>query len=188
LVTLFLGLISVMELKMKPLPDIIETVRILITFAFLFGGTFVASPYASHQTYTESSSVKLSFPIAILDHGTPDIVDWYRYQRNVDLYKDKIISAPTQKEYRLSEHEFFRLTSAPNNVLNLFIHEEDWDYWAEYSVSNGIVKPISYRVRTPSVMFISFAVALIGTPLIGWAYKRYITSGSRRARIALLHF
>jgi hypothetical protein len=123
------------------------------------------------------------FPIAILDHGTARIIDWSSYQRNVDLYKDKIISAPTQKEYyRLSQHEFLRLTPAPNNVLKLFIYEEDWHCWAKYSVSDGIVKPISYRIRTPSVMFIGFPVALIGTPLIGWAYKRFFRRNRTREK------
>ncbi len=145
----------------------------LLIFVFLFGATFVALPYATHQTYTESSSVWTAFPIAILDNGTARIVDWYSYQGNVNFYRDKIISAPTQKEYRLNEDEFFTLTSTANNVLNLHVFEGDWHYWAKYSVSNGIVKPISCRIMTPSVMFISFAVALIGTPLIVWAYKRY---------------
>ena len=168
-----------MELKMKPIIEKVGKLLInVLIFVFLFGGAYFVLPYASLQTYTESSRVSLMFPLAILDHGTARIIDWSSYQRNVDLYKDKIISAPTQKEYKLSEHEFFWLTPAPNNVLTLFIYEEDWHYWAKYSVSNGIVKPISFRVRTPSVMFIGFPVALIGTPLIGWAYKRYMASRS----------
>ena len=160
---------------MKPVIE--EVAKLLITlliFVFLLGGTFVALPYATHQTYTESSSVWTAFPIAILDHGKPDTVDWESYQRNVDLYKNKIISAPTQEVYWLSEYQFFELTSSPNNVLNLHVFDGDWNYWAKYSVSNGIVKPISCRFMTPSVMFISFAVALIGTPMIGWAYKRLL--------------
>jgi hypothetical protein len=126
--------------------------------------------------------VRGRFPIAILDHGTPDIVRWGEYQNNVDLYKDKIILAPTQKKYKLSEDAFFKLTSAPNNVLKLFFHERDRNYWAKYSVSKGIVKPISYRVESPSVIFISFPVALIGTPLIVWAYKLFLRINRRREK------
>jgi hypothetical protein len=163
-----------MELIMKPTIETVGKLLIkLLIFVFLLGATFVALPYATHQTYTESSSVWTAFPIAIFDNGTARIVDWYSYKRNVDLYKDKIISAQTQKEYKLSEDGSFELRSAPNNVLKLHIFDGDWHYWAKYSVSNGIVKPISCRIMTPSVMFISFAVALIGTPLIVWAYKRY---------------
>jgi hypothetical protein len=171
---------GVMELKMNLTIGTVGKLLIkLLIFVFLFGATFVAFPYlATRQTYTESSSVSPSFPIAILDHGTPHIVRWREYQRNVDLYKDKIISAPTQEEYKLSELEFFRLSSAPNNVLNLFIHEEDYNFWAEYSVNNGIVKPISFRYTGYFVIFVCFAVALIGTPMIGWAYKRYLSSRS----------
>lgn len=164
----------------------IETVgKLLITlliFVFLFGATFVALPYVGHQTYTESSSVWCMFPIAILDHGKPDTVDWESYQRNVDLYKNKIISAPTQEVYWLSEYQFFSLTSSPNNVLNLHVFDGDWHYWAKYSVSNGIVKPISCRIMTPSVMFISFAVALIGTPLIVRAYKSFLRRNREREK------
>jgi hypothetical protein len=176
-----------MELKMKPVIEPVGKLLIkLLIFVFLFGATFVAFPYLIGRTYTESSSVIPIFPIAILDHGTPDIIRWSEYQKNVQLYKDKIILAPTQKEYKLSGHsqnEFVRLTPAPNNVFNLFIHENDLDYWAEYSVSNGIVKPISYRVRTPSVMFACFPVAFIGTPLIGWAYKRFLRRNREREKL-----
>jgi hypothetical protein len=169
-----------MELKMN---RTIETVGKLLIFIFLFGTTFVASPYlATHQTYTESSSVSPLFPIAILDDGTPDIVRWREYQENVDLYKDKIISAPTQEKYKLNELEFFTLTSAPNNVLNLSFHTEDYNFGAEYSVRNGIVKPISFRYTGAFVIIGCFAVALTGTPMIGWAYKRYIRSRSTKSR------
>jgi hypothetical protein len=165
-----------MELKMNLSIGTVGKLLIrLLIFVFLFGATFVALPYATHQTYTESSSVWTGFPIAILDHGTPDIVCWGEYQNNVDLYKNKIISAPTQEEYKLSDG-FFTLISAPNNVFNLHVFDGDWHYWAKYSVSNGIVKPISFRGMGPSAMFICFAVALIGTPLIGRAYKHYIRS------------
>jgi len=150
----------------------------LLIFVFLFGATFVAYPYATRQTYTESSSVSSLFPIAVLDHGKPRIVRWREYQKNVDLYEDKIISVPTQEEYKLGEHEFFRLTSGSNNILNLSIHEEDYNFWAEYSVNDGIVKPISFRYTGAFVIIACFAVAGIGTPMIGWAYKRYITSRS----------
>jgi len=153
-------------------------IRLLI-FVFLFRATFAVLPYAAHQTYTDSTRVNPEFPIAILDHGKPDIVDWYRYQRNADLYKDKIISVPTQKEYKLSEHEFFWLTSGPNNVLNLYILDGDWNhYWAKYSVSNSIVKPISYRCAGSSLAIICFAVALVGTFMIGWVYKCSVTCRS----------
>jgi hypothetical protein len=169
-----------MELKMKPVIEKVGKLLItLLIFVFLFRATFLVLPYAARQTYTDSSRVNEEFPIAILDHGKPDIVDWYRYQRNADLYKDKIISAPTQKEYKLSEHEFFWLTPGPNNVLNLYILDGDWNhYWAEYSVSNGIVKPISYRCAGDSLAIICFAVALVGTLMIGWLYKCSVTSRS----------
>jgi hypothetical protein len=88
-----------MELKMN---RTIETVgKLLITlliFVFLFGATSYFVPYfITHETYSESSRVDGRFPIAILDHGTPDIVSWYEYQKNVDPYRDKIILTPTQK-------------------------------------------------------------------------------------------
>ena len=167
-----------MDLKMKPTIGTVAKLLIrLLIFVFLFRATFVVLPYAARQTHTDSNRVNPEFPIAILDHGTPDIVDLYRYQRNANLYKDKIILAPTQKEYKLREHEFFWLTSGPNNVLNLSILDGDWNYyWADYSVSNGIVKPISYRYAGGSLTFICFAVALIGTALILRAYKHYIRS------------
>ena len=173
-----------MELKMN---RTIETVgKLLITlviFVFLFGATSYFVPYfITHETYTESSRVDGRFPIAILDHGTPNIVYWYEYQKNADLYKDKIIVPPTQKKYRLSEDYFFRLTSAPNNKLKLFIHKRDRNYWAKYSVSNSIVKPISYRVESPSVVFVAVPVALIGTPLIVCIYKLIVWAHKRHKR------
>ena len=156
----------------------IVTVQKLLIFVFLFGATFVVYPYATRQTYTGSSSVSSFFPIAILDYGTPGIVRWAEYQKNVDLYKDKIISTPIQEEYRLSELDFFRLSQEPNNVLNLSLHTEDYNFWAEYSINNGIVKPISFRYTGAFVIIGCFAVALIGTLMIGWVYKRYIGSRS----------
>jgi hypothetical protein len=67
-------------------------------------------------------------------------------------------------------------------VLKLFIHERDRNYWAEYSVSNGIVKPISFRAESPSVVFFAVPVAFIGTPLIVWAYKLFLRRKSRREK------
>ncbi len=158
-------------------------VRKLLVFVFLFGATFVATPYlVTRQTYTESGNVSPLFPIAIVDHGTPGIVRWYEYQKNVDLYKDKIISAPTQKEYKLSGVEYFTLSSAPNNVLNLSLHTEDYIFGAEYSVTNGIVKPISFGYTGAFVIIGCFAVALIGTPLIGWGYKLIVWAHKRFLR------
>jgi hypothetical protein len=172
----------VMELKMKPIIEKVGKLLItLLIFVFLFGATSYFVPYfITHETYSESSRVDGRFPIAILDHGTPDIVRWREYQKDVDLYKDKIISAPIQEEYKLSELEFFTLASAPNNVLNLFIHEEDYNFWAEYSVNNGIAKPISFRYTGYFIIFVCFAVAFIGTPMIGWAYKRFLRRNRRR--------
>jgi hypothetical protein len=173
-----------MGLKMNRTIETVGKLLIsLLIFVFLSEATSYAfSHLKTHQTYTESSSVSPAFPIAILDHGAPGIVRWYEYQKNVNLYKDKIISAPTQKEYKLSEHEFFCLTSALNNVLNLSLHTEDYIFGAEYSVSNGIVKPISFRVMTPSVIFVCFPVALIGTPMIVWAYKLFLRRNRRREK------
>jgi hypothetical protein len=170
-------------LIMKVIEKVGKLLITLVIFVFLFGATSYVVPYfISHETYTESSRVRERFPIAILDHGTPDIVSWYEYQKNVDLYKDKIILAPTQKKYRLSEDHFFKLTSAPNNRLKLFIHERDRNYWAKYTVRNGLVKPISYRAETPSVVFLAVPVAFIGTPLIVLAYKLFLRGNRRREK------
>jgi hypothetical protein len=156
---------------------------ILLIFVFLFGATSHFVPYLiTHETYTELSRVRETFPIAILDHGTPDIVCWAVYQNNVDLYKDKIILVPTQKKYKFREDGFLKLRSAPNNILKLFIHERDRNYWAKYSVSNGIVKPISYRVESPSVVFVAVPVAFIGTSLIVLAYKLFLRRNRRREK------
>jgi hypothetical protein len=173
-----------MELIMKPTIEAVGKLLIkLLIFVFLFGATSYVVPYLiTYETYTESSRVRETFPIAILDHGTVDIVCWGGYQGNVDLYKDKIISAPTQKKYKHSEDDFFKLRSAPNNVLKLFIHERDRNYWAEYSVSSGIVKPISFRAESPSVVFFAVPVAVIGTPLIVWAYKLFLRRNRRREK------
>jgi hypothetical protein len=169
-----------MEPKMKP---VIEKVGKLLIFVFLLEATSYAVPYLiTHEVYTESSRVRETFPIAILDHGTPHIVCWGEYQNNVDLYKSKIISAPTQKRYKFSEDGLFKLRSAPNNMLKLFICERDRFYWAKYSVSNGIVKPISYRAESPSVVFFAVPAAFIGTPLIVRAYKRFLRRNRRRER------
>ena len=173
-----------MELKMKPIIEKVGKLLLkLLIFVFLLGATsYVASYLITHEAYTESSRVRGTFPIAILDHGTPDIVRWGEYQNNVDLYKDKIILVPTQRKYKLSEDAFFKLKSAPNNVLKLFFNERDRNYWAKYSVSNGIVKPISFRAESPSVVFFAVPVALIGTPLIVWAYKLFLRRNRRREK------
>ncbi len=175
---------GVLELKMKPVIEKGGKVLIkLLIFLFLLRATCdVVSYLITHETYTESSRVRETFPIAILNHGTPDIVCWGVYQRNVDLYRDKIISAPTQKKYKLCEDSFFKLRSAPNNVLKLFIRERDRFYWAKYSVSKGIIKPISFRAESPSVVFVAVPVAVIGTPLIAWAYKRFLRRNRRREK------
>ena len=174
----------VMELKMnRTIVTGGKLLIILLIFVFLFGATSHFVPYLiTHERYTELSGVRETFPIAILDHGTPDIVCWAVYQNNVDLYKDKIILVPTQKKYKFREDGFFRLRSAPNNILKLFIHERDRNYWAKYSVSNGIIKPISYRVESPSVVFVAAPVALIGTPLIVCIYKLIVWAHKRHKR------
>jgi hypothetical protein len=173
-----------MELIMKPVIEKVGNLLItLLIFVFVLVGTSYIVPYfITHETYTESSRVDGRFPIAILDHGTPDIVFWTVYQNNVELYKDKIILVATQKKYKLSEDAFFKLRSAPNNVLKLFFHERDRNYWAKYSVSKGIVKPISYRAESPSVVFFAVPVALIGTPLIVWAYELFLRRNRRREK------
>jgi hypothetical protein len=173
-----------MELIMKPVIEkVAKLVITLLIFVFLFGATCYVVPYLiTHEVYTESSRVDGRFPIAILDHGTPNIVYWHVYQKNVDLYKDRIIFAPTQKKYRLSEDYFFKLRSAPNNKLKLFIHKRDRNYWAKYSVTNGTLKPISYRVESPSVVFVAVPVAFIGTSLIVLAYKLFLRRNRRREK------
>jgi hypothetical protein len=173
-----------MELIMKPVIEKVGNLLItLLIFVFLLGGASYIVPYfITHETYTESSEARGTFPIAILEHSTPGIVYWGVYQRNVDLYKDKIISAPTQKKYKFCEDGFFKLRSAPNNVLKLFICERDRFYWAKYSVSNGIVKPMSYRAESPSVVFFAVPAAFIGTPLIVWAYKLFLRRNRRREK------
>jgi hypothetical protein len=169
---------------MKPVIEKVGNLLItLLIFVFVLVGTSYIVPYfITHETYTESSRVRGTFPIAILEHGTPGIVYWGVYQRNVDLYKDKIILVRTQTKYKLSEDGFLKLRSAPNNVLKLFIHERDRNYWAKYSVGNGIVKPISYRVESPSVVFVAVPVALIGTPLIVCIYKLIVWAHKRHKR------
>jgi hypothetical protein len=174
----------VMELKMKPAIEKVGNLIItLLIFVFVLVGTSYIVPYfITHETYSEASRVRETFPIAILDHDTPHIVCWGEYQKNVDLYKETIISTPTQKRYKFSEDGFFELRSASNNVLKFFICERDRLYWAKYSVSNGIVRPISYRAESPSVVFFAVPAAFIGTPLIVRAYKRFLRRNRRREK------
>jgi len=146
----------------------------LMIFIALFYGTFIVFPYvATMQHYSGSQDISPLFPIAVMEDGKPAIVKWPKYQLNPSYYQDKIIFTPLQSPCQLSEFEFFTLKRSENNSLKLHLMEEDYSFWATYSVDGGRVKPLSYRFTGAFVVMYCMLVAFIGTPLINWLRVRF---------------
>jgi hypothetical protein len=119
-----------------------------------------------------------SFLIAIVENGTPSIVKWFKYQENPNSYQNKLYAVTSQEKHKLNEFTFFLLITAPNNSFNLTLYTDDYTYWAQYGIQNGIVQPLSFRYTGAFIIFYCLLVSSIGTPLIRWLWKRYISSVS----------
>ena len=166
---------------MKKHVTLVESAISLCTFVGLFYGTFVLYPYiATSQKYEGLKNVSELFPVAIMESGHAGIVKWSEYINNPAAYKEKLIKVPSEEKFALSDHERFTLKSGRNNSLVLSLYEEDYNFFAEYSLENGIVKPLNFRFTGAFVVLNSILVALIGTPVIGWLRRRAI---ERRKRL-----
>jgi hypothetical protein len=151
----------------------------IVIFIVLFYGTFHAFPYiATFESYESSTNVNSLFPIATLENGEPRIVRWTEYSKNPSLYENKLITTPDEKKLNINEFEFFTLKAGSNGTLSLALYEDDYNFWSKYSIQNGVVIPISFRFTGAFVIAYCFLVAFIGTPLLGWALKYYITKAS----------
>ena len=160
---------------MTPRLKVSEIAINLLVFMGLFYGTFVAFPHvATMQHYSGAQNVSSLFPIAVMEDGKPAIVKWAQYQRHPAHYQKKIIFTPLQDRYQTSESEFFTLKRGENNVLNLVFKEEDYTFWASYSVDSGQITPLSFRFTGAFVIMYCLLVSFIGTPLINWLRVRFI--------------
>ena len=142
-------------------------------FCALFYGTFILFPYVvTSQNYSGSDNVSDLFPIAIIESGNIQIVKWRSYLEKPEEFKGKLLLVPSKGKLGLSENEHFTLEFGRNKSLVLSLYEEDYRFWAEYSVENGLIKPISYRFTGAFVILYCFLVALVGTQVIAWLRRR----------------
>jgi hypothetical protein len=153
-----------------------DTVINLGVFVLLFYLTFIIVPYIqTRETYSNAGKISSHFPVAIIENGKPAIVKWPDYENNVTLYKDKLISSPSQETYNLDGSESFTLRQDKQQRFNLKLNEEDYVFWAEYTIANGVVKPISFRFNGVFSVFWGAIVAFTGTPILNWLRMRYLS-------------
>ena len=141
-------------------------------FCALFYGTFVLFPYVTSTNYVGSENVSGFFPIAIIENGQVKVVRWREYQQNPAAYKGKLFSVPSEKQFELSPHVHCTLKSGENDSLALSLYEDDYTFWAEYSLKNGIVKPISLRIVGAFVVFYCFLFGFVGTPIVNCLIRK----------------
>ena len=151
----------------------ISSMFALVIFCVLFCSTYVAFPYiATYQNYQNADDISDLFPIAFMENGRVEIVKWPQYQKDPAAFARKLVLSPRKGKVASSEYSHFELEASRENEVLLSLYDEDYTYWAVYSLENGFVSPRSLRFTGAFVIFYCFLVGLVGTPLIGWLLKK----------------
>ena len=150
----------------------------LFVFTALFVGTYVLFPYiAIHQTYENGQGVSDLFPIAVTENSQVKIVKWPQYREDPGAYSDKLVLPPMNGVVASSNNDRFTLESGGEKEVLLSLYQEDYTFWAQYSVEDSVVKPLNFWFTGAFVIGYCFLVGLAGTPLIGWLLRKIKTHG-----------
>ncbi len=150
------------------LPTLLKDLGI---FVLLYYGTFALFPYlVTYERYDGTQNVHPQFPIAILQEGKPTIVKWHTYSTAPKNFENQLIQPTSNTQVQLNEIESFELKIDKNGIIKLSLNTDNYGFWSQYSIKNGIVTPISFRFIGAFVVLYGLVIASIGTFLI----KRFL--------------
>jgi hypothetical protein len=133
----------------------------------------VAFPYVvTYKKYQGAQDISDLFPIAVMENGHVEIIKWPQYEENPGAFIGKLVLPPMEGKIASSEYSSFELEAGREKAALLSLYEEDYTFWAEYALENGFVRPISFRFTGGFVIFYCFLVAFVGTPLVGWLFRK----------------
>lgn len=159
--------------------SIIKSLISIVEFIVIAMAVFTLAPYLiTAEHYDNADTVTPSFPIAIIENGKPGIVQWGTYRESPEKYTSQLVTSPYKDSVTsalLSGHEKFEIKRYGDNNYQLTYYADDYIFWSEYSIVNGIVKPSYFRFNGVFIVMPVFFLALFGTMTINWVIKRYIT-------------
>ena len=176
-----------------PTPDCLDmkspTITSLISivgFIAIATAAFTLAPYLiTAEHYDNSDSVKSSFPIAVIENGQPGIIRWGTYRKSPEKYTGQLVTSPYKDSMTsalLAGHERFVIKRVGDNDYQLTYYADNYTFWSEYSIVDGIVKPSYLRFNGAFIVFPVFLIALLGAVIINWGVKRYLSRRSREMR------
>ncbi|MFL6660060.1 MAG: hypothetical protein ACJ8GW_18395 [Massilia sp.] len=117
------------------------------------------------RSYGENSQIASRFPIAIVVDGRPGIVQWFAYQNHKDAYASKLITGAGRKAFTVGEFGKVVLTSDDGVTFNVDYVDDDYRFWSQYAIHDGMVQPISYRLAGVAILFYATLAGLIWSVL-----------------------
>ncbi len=152
----------------------IETIiSLLQLIAILFISNYL-SPYLITAKYYDGKfeSVTSLFPVAIYFENKPKIIRWDEYIKSPKKYNQKLIKSEIQ-HYKLDDYNSFDLYKKPNNVYNVKYSTDEYIFWSSYSIEDGKLLPLNYRLNGPFVAFPLIIILIIITIIINKKIKRH---------------
>jgi hypothetical protein len=164
--------------------SIIESLVSIIEFIAIAMAAFILAPYLiTAEHYDNAGSVRSSFPIAIIENGQPSIVRWDAYRKSPEKYTGQLVMSPYKDSMTsalLAGNERFVIKRSGDNNYQLTYYADDYTFWSEYSIVDGIVRPSYFRFNGAFIVFPVLVIALLGTVTINWVVKRYFSRRSRK--------
>ncbi len=163
--------------------SIVKSLISIVEFIVIAIVSFVLAPYLiTAEHYENSDSVKSSFPIAIIENGQPSIIRWDVYKKSPEKYSGQLVTSPYKDSMTsavLPGNETFVIKRSGDNNYQLTYYADNYTFWSEYSIVDGMVKPSYFRFNGAFIVFPVLIIALLGMVIINWAVKRYLSRCSR---------
>ncbi len=151
----------------------LETIiSILQLIAIVFVSNLV-SPYlfTSEQYGGKSENVSQQFPIAIYSENKPHIIRWDEYIESPEKYNQQLITSEIQ-HFKIDDWLYFKFIKKSLNVYNVEYHTDNYMFWSSYTIKNGKLYPLSYRINGPFVAFPLIIILVIITSIINKIIKK----------------
>ncbi len=159
----------------------VESLVSIVEFALIAIAAVILAPYlVTAEHYRNTDRVHPSFPIAVTDHGRPGIIQWSTYKDSPEQYSAKLVTIPhddVMTSAALAGNESFVIEKSGANY-RLTYYADNYTFWSEYSIVNGVVRPTSFRFSGAFIVMPVLFIAWLGTAMLNWAVKRYL---ARRA-------
>jgi hypothetical protein len=145
----------------------------LVFFVAMFGIVLSTPYWNGAETYSPNDKIHNFFPVVVKSNGIPKVIGWRKYDNGGRNEEPFMIEAGSRYE-----GDGFVLTSPRVGEMAVRWEWPDYIFWSDYSIKDGRIVPISFRMNGAYSLLLAFPAALVVTMLYGVVRRRYVAKRS----------